>query len=79
MSEDVFDFRIAKLQRHIRHCHAEGRPVPSVYAPIEHDLSADNIRTWLEERDRHKALIEATIRHVAAQPDDAEFHAPWTA
>jgi hypothetical protein len=73
MSQEIFDFRIAKLQRYIRRCHKEGRPVPSVYSPIEHDLSEKNVRTWLEQRDRKTENLKDVIRHIAAQPDDTEF------
>ena len=77
MSQDVFDFRIAKLQRYIRRCHAAGRPVPSTYAAIEHNLDSAHIRAWLQQRDRQVDELKALIRQIAKCPDAAEFPAPW--
>jgi hypothetical protein len=75
MTQEVSDFRIAKLQRYIRRRQREGRPVPSAYAPIERDPSEENIRAWLSQQDRKKEALEAAIRHVVSLPGDAEFTA----
>ena len=73
MPKEILDFRIAKLQRYIRQCQKEGHPVPSVYSPIEHDLSEENVRGWLEQRDHKTENVRDVIRHIANQPDDSEF------
>jgi hypothetical protein len=70
MSQDVFDFRIAKLQRYIRRCHAEGRPVPPAYAAIEHNLDAAHIRAWLTKQDRNVEALKSLMREIAAIPDE---------
>jgi hypothetical protein len=72
MSDDVYDFRIARLQRYIRKCHAEGRPVPSAYAAIEHNLDPDHIRAWLAERDADTEKLKALMQAIAALPDDED-------
>jgi hypothetical protein len=72
MSDDVYDFRIAKLQRYIRKCHAEGRPVPSAYAAIEHNLDHGSIRDWLAGRDANTEKLKELIRTIAAMPDDED-------
>jgi len=72
MSDDVYDFRIAKLQRYIRKCHAEGRPVPSAYAAIEHNLDPDHIRAWLQQRGEGIENTKALMRAIAAMPDDED-------
>ena len=72
MSDDVYDFRIAKLQRYIRRCRAEGRPVPSAYAAIEHNLDPDHIRAWLANRDEGTENTKALMRAIAAMPDDED-------
>jgi hypothetical protein len=75
MTQEISDFRIARLQRYIHRRQQEGRPAPSAYAPIEHDLREENIRAWLEQSDRKMETIKAAIRHVASLPDDTEFTA----
>jgi hypothetical protein len=72
MSDDVYDFRIARLQRYIRKCHADGRPVPSAYAAIEHNLDPGHIRAWLADRDQGTEKIKAFMREIAALPDDED-------
>jgi hypothetical protein len=69
---DIFDFRIAKLQRYIRRCHAEGRPVPSAYAAIEHNLDPDHIRAWLAGRDADTEKLKELMQAIAAMPDDED-------
>jgi len=70
--DDIFDFRIAKLQRYICRCHAEGRPVPSAYAAIEHNLDHGSIRAWLAERDEDTEKLKDLMRAIAAMPDDED-------
>jgi hypothetical protein len=72
MSDDVFDFRIANLQRYIRKCHSEGRAVPSAYAAIEHNLDPAHIRAWLAGRDEGTENTKALMRSIAALPDDED-------
>jgi hypothetical protein len=72
MSDDVYDFRIAKLQRYIRKLHAEGRPVPSAYAAIERNLDPAHIRAWLAGRDAGAENTKALMREIAAMPDDED-------
>ena len=75
--DDVFDFRIAKLQRYIRRYHTAGRPVPPVYGAIEHNLDPSHIRAWLARQDRNVELLKDLMRKIGTMPDDVEFPAPW--
>ena len=62
----------------IHRCHAEGRPVPSAYAAIEHNLDATHIRIWLEQRDKKTDELKDLMRLIAKCPEDTEFPALWT-